>query len=250
MNMIEIAKKLGIEELGVKAAERVETNSPYLFCVSGKMAAGKDTTAFEVIQRLGVKANKIAVGDLIREELNEILTLLKNEGTSQSIVEEFGLQQEAADRLVKIFTDRYILKIADVYVRTDEIRKALQLLGNSRRAEDVNYWIGPWQKKAISLISEGKHVYSTDFRVPDEADAGKAVGFELLRLDISRSVQIDRLIKRDGFAPSKETLEDRSEKALDTYNKFDLRINNENESQVSVNTIVSYLQNLRLVRLK
>ena len=106
-------------------------------------------------------------------------------------------------------------------------RKLLQDIGQKLRDIDPNVWVNAF----INQIGNIDNVICDDLRFENEANALKKAGFTLVRLDICKDHQIDRLKRTYPLKWKEHTnkLNNVSETNLDDYNGFDIvvKINRE-----------------------
>lgn len=261
-NIRAIGQTVGVDPAVIeKAVQQYSTNKHSYLAFAGKMAAGKDTVAVEVLEKLGKleDAAHLSFANALKDEMNEIMEL---EHSMRSIIAgNFSSakrwQGDSIDEAYSKFktkmslTDEELTKLRVILAplediqsytsrdRTPEIRAALQYLGTGiRRSKDEDYWIKRWSKTAIEKMAEGKSLFSTDCRFPNEVSGAQALGFVVVRLEISPENQALRLMKRDGIVASEESLNHSSEKVLDTYEGFDIKISNDGSLEETVSSIL------------
>lgn len=202
-----------------------------LLAVSGKMAAGKDTIAEPVAAGLwpGSEIHKVAFADSLRAEVDEIIDVLRSkigDGAQQAtIVQKMDCSYKQAMMiqgiLWKAVNMDHSLTAKD---HTPEMRKALQYWGTDvRRAFEDKYWVWKTRKTIDSLLVQGFTVVVTDGRFPNELDLIHSMGGLILRLDVDRDTQRQRLLARDGSF-DEARLAHVSETAADDYKGFDARV--------------------------
>lgn len=165
-----------------------------LIAICGKQLSGKTTT----------KA-------ILRREL---------EAAGYEVVERSfaaPLKRVAADVLGVTVDDVNAIKSGrDGDKQADKMRRLLQTLGTDCfRAYDDGVWIAAWQR-TVDMNRPNAVYIVDDARFENEADAVRAMGGFLVRLDITPEEQARRgLVKNAQHA---------SETALDTYDGFDCRV--------------------------
>ena len=202
-----------------------------LLAVSGKMAAGKDTVAEPVASRLwpGSEIHKVAFADALRAEINEIIDVLRSpmgDGAQQAmIVSKMDCSYKQAMMMHGILWKAVNLdKGLTSADHTPEMRKAMQYWGTDvRRAYEDKYWVWKARHAIDSLLSSGATVVVTDARFPNELDLVHSMGGLILRLDVDRDTQRQRLLARDGSF-DEGRLAHESETAADGYRDFDARV--------------------------
>lgn len=202
-----------------------------LLAVSGKMAAGKDTISEPVAANLwpSTTIRKAAFADALRTEVNKIIEILRlpmSDGAQQAMI----VQQMDCDYKQAMMIHGILWKAAHVdsgltaVDHTTEMRRALQYWGTDvRRAYEDNYWVWKMRRTLDSLLSAGETVVVTDARFPNELDLIHSLNGLILRLDVDRDTQKQRLLARDG-AYDESRLSHVSETAADDYRGFDARV--------------------------
>lgn len=209
--------------------------------VSGKLAAGKSTTAPLVLSSLGIPSSsqeEVYFAYTLKHEVDTIIRFIRENYESLNVVElARGIDQlqntglDNANQILAFLLPEFLIGSApkNGWDKTPGNRRALQYWGTEiRRTQDENYFV----KKAIANIAQhfanGKSVYVTDGRFENEIEALRAVGVKLVRIDVSREVQIQRLADRDGTVLTVEMENHLSETSLDNYPHFDVRFNTDN----------------------
>lgn len=233
----------------------------HLVGLSGKLASGKDTVAPLVMDMLGAR----------RREHMSFATVLKDEGDAilASIRSWAGLQCVSAPLLPvqRVDLGRYLATthqipfekaveffagdVADAAIgdvglharaRTPVTRAFLQKLGTDvRRAQDDLYWVKRTVGPAAAAMATGTSVFFTDVRFPNEADAVRALGGTLIRLDVTEQTQRERLRARDGLELDVAAGAHPSETALDDYAGFDVRVSNDGPLEETLASIAAIL---------
>lgn len=224
MDSKELLKKYNfINEEKLKSVMlQIKNKEQFLFAMSGKMAAGKDTIGDALSELLTKEYSKtiqnVSFGGLIRQEIDDTLSYYKNVDRKQSL-EVFNASLKDVETLYSIIKDQ------SAFVRSEESRKALQFWGTEvRRKQDPNYWINRMFEYIINTISENVSINITDARFPNEVDLIEDLGGKVIRLEISRDLQKVRIKERDGIEVEDSALDHISETILDNYvfkRKFD-----------------------------
>lgn len=240
---------LGADEATAKsAASRVASDrSLFLLGVNGWLASGKDSVAPAVLAELGVTdAGHVFFARALKDELDLIIAVVADAAApdtgAATVASMFTIPKEQAAHLTGLLwepTHSDGLR-PTAFSRTDEIRLALQFLGTDvRRAQDPDYWVKRTLKPVVDQIASGQRLFATDIRFPNEVTGAQGLGFLVVRLDITRETQRERLMARDGLEPDPAALYHASETALDDYDGFDLRVDNNGPIGDAVGEIVS-----------
>lgn len=198
----------------------IKNKEEFLFAMSGKMAAGKDTIGELLSEKLGDLEHKeikeVSFGQLIRLEVDKMVSLYKDDLIeNDSRLNEFNVDLENLAKLCEILGE------SSAFGRSEDSRKALQFWGTDiRRNQNPNYWINSMFNFVIDNVSEGISINITDARFPNEVELVEDLGGVVIRLEISRELQKSRIKERDGIIVTDEALDHISETILDDY-KFD-----------------------------
>jgi hypothetical protein len=94
-----------------------------------------------------------------------------------------------------------------------ERRRFMQEVGQAGRRVNPLIWIQP----VVMTVQQWPDAMFTlnDIRFPNELTALKWLGFEVYRIVASEGLRIKRHKERNGYAPTREALDDISETALD-----------------------------------
>jgi hypothetical protein len=112
--------------------------------------------------------------------------------------------------------------------RTPGVRRGLQYLGSQiRREQDPLYWVRRAQREAVLALADGEAFTFTDTRFPDEVRGIQALGGLVVRLQISRETQLERLQLRDGLGADPAALYHDTETSLEEFEEFDAVLDNE-----------------------
>ena len=200
---------------------------PHVLCVSGKMAAGKDTVAPAFFEHFGVtNTQRVYFADALKNEVDDILTLFRVGATDAEVADKL------AAPVHHVTTVRTTLgELApDVHARSriPAMRTVLQFWGTDvRRANDEDYWVRISTQEVVELVTAGKFVYVTDARFPNEVSTLADLGAFTVRLDVCEDTQRSRIWERDGVHADPAAFTHPSEVALDDYPNFQLRFTNE-----------------------
>ena len=175
--------------------------------LSGYARSGKDTAADHLVAEYGY--TKMSFADPMRAALVKLNPLIHVGGhvtQLASVVGRIGWEELKG--------------------LSPDIRPLLQRFGTEvgRDMWGENFWVS----SAISAIPDGSKVVFADCRFPNEADAIRALGGKVWRID------------REGFGPANAHI---SEHSMDDYT-FDLLVNNCNTIQVLHEVIDSLVENL------
>lgn len=221
----DFAKRYGIdEELVRKAQNFIQSKQSIFLGVSGKLGAGKDTVAPLVLDELvyfDVKHEFFAKS--LKDEVTQTIVIVHGsmtvEEAAERISKELNVELEKAHNVAeRLWDDVKSGRVDNSYTRTASTRFALQYWGTEvRREQDVDYWVKKAMSSAVQLVAGGHSVFVTDARFENEIDAISELGAYTVRLMVSRKIQIERIIKRDGSSPTEEALNHTSEISLDKY---------------------------------
>lgn len=228
---LDISEKYDIPVSIVEEAfKNINNKTSYLVSVSGKIGAGKDTIAPEVMEKLNVESVHEFFARPLKVEINEVINIINISEDHKTAVDEIVkkldvTQQMAEDTVNFIYDDVRSNPEITSYERTQGMRRALQYWGTEvRRKQDDKYWVKKAIYSILSLIAEGKSVYVTDARFVNEIDALIEVGGIAIRLNMSPEEQEKRIWERDGVHMTEEASNHPSETSLDDYGNFVLSI--------------------------
>lgn len=201
-----------------------------LVALSGKAASGKDSVA-EALTRTGGPWARLAFAAAVKDEAQRIIdtvTAAPDEpAAGAAAARDLAASRSDAARAVGlVWTDVRSGAVRAGTQRHPAVRALLQFWGGIRVRDDPAYWLAPAATRLAGLRAEGVNVVLTDVRLPPEAEWARREGFLLVRLDAPEDVRWRRMVERDGVAPDRAALRDRSETALDDYPGFDLRLDN------------------------
>lgn len=256
------AREYGVSDADASAAAaNMAAGSALLLVISGKLASGKDTVAPAVMDAVGAfNREHHYYSRALKDELDQIIALIRTWHDQQRpaamtgrlrgvLAEHIGREMHMPARQALEFfagsLTNQVLAVRTVHARsrTSVIRRALQVLGTDvRRAQDEDYWVKKTVQAAWSTLAAGTSVYFTDVRFPNEVRGPSAMGAFAVRLDVSEATQRERLASRDGLVPDAAALTHVSETAMDDYDAFDLRVDNNGSLERAVELIVATLR--------
>lgn len=222
-------KRYGIsEEVALNAHKTMQERGNKFFAISGRIASGKDTVGEEVFRLMGTPTEDIVhefYARPLRDEVDQVIRIIRDYDQDEAttlIVNRLSASTEEAEHMYDILREPVRSgQVYSSYQRTQDTRKALQFWGTEvRRSKDEDYWVRKTLIAAMNGIIEGKNVYITDARFPNEIDALVAVGAKTFRLLVSPEAQNARIMKRDGIPVTPEAQQHASETALDGYSGF------------------------------
>ena len=232
-----------------RCVERLHDGSVMLLGISGKLASGKDAVAAEVMRHLGAgDALHWSYARPMRAEVDQIIAVLADthdhDAAARGIATEQGVELAHAEHVAAMLLPALeVSPELSSWHRTPVMRAVLQYWGTQvRRAQDDNYWVKRALGQVLPAIAEGRSVYFTDLRFPNEVEYPRRLGFLTVRITVTAEVQAQRLYARDGLAPNPETMNHQSETALDSYDGFDLVVSNDGPIEHAVGEIVSALR--------
>ena len=236
----EISNKYNIDENIVsEALYNLETGTRFI-TLSGKIGAGKDTIAPLVLQSLNISSENMVQTSFayyLKKEVQDIINMMREKPSIST--------EEISKRMNILTTDATLVKewlqetvfdpTLTSYSRTQNIRKTLQYWGTEvRRTQDPDYWVKKCLQLTYSYLAEGKSVYITDVRFPNEADAIQDVYGKVIRLNVSPKVQEERIMMRDNLIVSEDSRNHPSELALDDYNNFTMSIDTDYQTPTEI----------------
>jgi chloramphenicol 3-O-phosphotransferase len=226
------------------AAERMRTDPPVLLACSGKLVAGKDTIPPAVYQALDRPMGNVVhlyYAAAVKDDLDVMLEALRDDRDDD--LGRFGIDRAKAEHLADLLLDELAADPAvTARTRTPGIRAALQFFGTDvRRAQDDDYWVKRALAPAVVAVSEGRDVYFSDIRFPNEVLGAQRLGFHVVRLEVTAETQRRRLLERDNLEPDPASITHPSETALDSFDGFDQVLDNNGALSHSVERIVAAL---------
>lgn len=244
--------RLGVDPDVVAAAAATAANAT-LLAFSGWLASGKDSVADEAYRLLGGPSAKSSLAAPLKDEVTALMRVAaKSYGYRSAMVDiarEMGVSSKDAEHVIDlIVTERRMFHEARVdfesltgWDRTREVRLALQYWGTDvRRAQQSSYWVDRATEYAIATLATGVVPYFCDCRFPDEIVGLQALGYRVVRLEVTRETQRARLVERDGIEPDPAALYHSSETALDDFVGFDLVVDNNGPFEPSVEAVLDF----------
>jgi dephospho-CoA kinase len=184
---------------------------------SGKMGAGK-TTLRNQLEQEGFCG--FALADPIKW-LAEVQLMSVSQWDS-----------ELNSRLTQLFpTDSVLRKTMKPMLKKAFITYPPQEGKNRRLLQHIGTDIGRklnpviWVNALTNMVKNLGDVVVDDVRFNNEVDGLHRAGFCIIRLNVSRETQEERLIQRDGALPALESFDHISETELDQCSQFDWVIN-------------------------
>lgn len=235
--------------LAHKAYANIEKGGIFLFAVNGKLAAGKDTIAPAVLEKLGIdNAIHIYYATALKDEVDQAIKIVFNSNSVREAIKCVSLElnvslEDAAFVVGSLWVLKSSAEEITARTRTPEIRSVLQFWGTEvRRSKEPLYWVNKTLLSAIEAIAEGNSVYATDVRFLNEVEWAQRVGFFVVRLEVTADTQRKRLFDRDGIVADEASLNHPSEVNLDGHLGFDLIIDNNGSIQSAVDQIIEHLK--------
>ena len=245
-DIVSAATGFGVDQgLATIAAEMICEREVVMLGFSGKLASGKDSVAAGVVASVGLEpAIHFSFAKPLKDEVDLAIGLAKS-GRLSYLRDELRVQSAEVcrtfeDLLVDALTED---PDATARSRTAGMRRVLQFWGTEvRRAERDDYWVSKAVDTALRHASEGRSIYYTDGRFPNEIAGSQQIGFLVVRLEVSPEVQAQRLEARDGLAPDPVSLLHPSEIALDHFKGFDLITRNEGPFDQTVGFVSDWVR--------
>lgn len=243
------ARLLGIAEAtAFDAWVTLTTGDAAGLVLSARLAAGKDAVAEEIARRGNFGPTDIhRTSDPIRYELNAIIDLVRvsaDEHDARRGVEAMGITSEPARILVRAITQELDTgRQLRAEMRTDLARFLLVYLADEgRRSVDPDYWVPRFFAPMLESLARGHSATLTGSRYPNEVIPAQAFGLYVVRLEVSRAVQLERLAQRDGIVHDESILSNPNETALDRFAGFNLVLDNDGPILPTVETIEEHLE--------
>jgi len=232
------------DDIAQAAADHVLHGTAGGILMSGRQGAGKDTVAPLVLSACGVSdAVQCRVSDAIKDEMDVIIDAITGrdrKAAVEAVCAAVDLRADHASEIVSILWD--VTRAMDHGLtgrtRTAQVRLALQYHGHEARLEThPNYWVNACYQRVLPLLAQGRTVYLTDGRFPQEVETARSIGLYTVRLYVSREAQFDRIRGRDGHDPDLASLDHPGETLLDDYDGFNLVVDNSGEIDPVVHAI-------------
>lgn len=153
-----------MKKYNIKYLNNLANNKLIVFL--GVKGSGKGHQT-ELLQKEGYV--KVDFADALREECYELIGYVPED------YEQFKIKPITVltDKLYEFMQDRNILNNTTAIKMTG--RDLLQVVGEERRKEDINYWCNQWKDKVEALLKEGKKVCCSDCRHYNEVTSAQEV---------------------------------------------------------------------------
>lgn len=200
-----------------------------IISISGVKGAGKDTMG-DFFKKDYPNAEQLTFAGELRKETQQFINNIRE-----------NKQEKPKDMNDITFNKIKELSLKDptedVYTHTDNMVSVLQLYGTEyRRNNDKDYWTN--KVRDIIQNNPDKLYYITDARFENEFNLLRELDTFMVKLEVDSDNQMKRLYERDGYIPSQEQLNHKSEQDVKTYNDFDLIINTNNKDPQEVYNII------------
>ena len=245
------AECLGMDEEVVRLATSGLLEGRVVSAIfSGKMGSGKDTLAERVSPELALHGVAPAIvhrtSDPIRAELNaaigRIISSTSRRNATTRLVDEMSLPKPVAAHIVDELFETTRAKRPTAEERTNVNRHLLQYIADEgRRSVEPEYWTRQCFTTLFATLAQGRSAFLSGGRYPNEVLPAQSLGIMAVRIEVSREVQIARLVSRDGIAPDLALLDDPNECSLDNFVGFNLVVNNDDELEPTLAIIRSEL---------
>lgn len=251
MILIDNILALGVpRDTAERAAHNLQNRVAGWVVVSGKMGSGKDTVAPLVLPGLGhTDVARVGYSDPMKTEYQYLLDLIWGAATdlasarllARTVEKTLGYRfddaLEAVSDVQQVLAGGKPVLASD---RTNQNRVVLQKVGGHWRTwSDEAYWSKMVSILCLEKIAEGTSVYLTGGRFLPDVEIPQAMGATIIRLDVTREVQLQRLQGRDGGLPTEAELNHPGELALDDWDGFDIRIDNNGTLEEAMENILA-----------
>ena len=190
--------------------------------IAGKMGYGKDYVG-NLIKDNFSNVEKISFADALKEEVEYIINLIRNNSSLEHIAYEMNVSKDEIKPLYIAMIAFKDINELTVKKKNSTIRFMLQYWGTDvRRKNNENYWVQKTVDKILEINKLGNVALITDGRFPNELKGVSELNGITIQLDISREKQIENLLNRDGILPNKEAFNHPSETSYLEYKDFDL----------------------------
>lgn len=212
---------------------------------SGKRGSGKDTYSHKLKVFMG-NVKFLAFGDAVKNELTYIYDLIRfaqDENDAILSVSRFSKigYDEVAVLVNSVFDSVRGDDEINGFTKNEHTMFAMQYWATDvRRKYDEDYWVNIVRQSILEYSSVDYHVFITDVRFPNEADAVIESGGVLVRLDVSAESQLERIMKRDNVVLSESFLNHDSEVSLDSYENFSVRIDTDRVDALDI--LIDYVE--------
>ena len=190
--------------------------------IAGKMGYGKDYVG-NLIKDNFSNVEKISFADALKEEVEYIINLIRNNSSLEHIAYEMNVSKDEIKPLYIAMIAFKDINELTVKKKNSTIRFMLQYWGTDvRRKNNENYWVQKTVDKILEINKLGNVALITDGRFPNELKGVSELNGITIQLDISREKQIENLLNRDCILPNKEAFNHPSETSYLEYKDFDL----------------------------
>lgn len=190
--------------------------------IAGKMGYGKDYVG-NLIKNNFSNIEKISFADALKEEVEHIINLIRNNSSLEHIAYEMNVSKDEIKPLYIAMIAFKDINELTVKKKNSTIRFMLQYWGiDVRRKNNENYWVQKTVDKILEINKLGNVALITDGRFPNELKGVSELNGITIQLDISKEKQIENLLNRDGILPNKEAFNHPSETSYLEYKDFDL----------------------------
>ena len=190
--------------------------------IAGKMGYGKDYVG-NLIKNNFSNIEKISFADALKEEVEHIINLTRNNSSLEHIAYEMNVSKDEIKPLYIAMIAFKDINELTVKKKNSTIRFMLQYWGTDvRRKNNENYWVQKTVDKILEINKLGNVALITDGRFPNELKGVSELNGITIQLDISKEKQIENLLNRDGILPNKEAFNHPSETSYLEYKDFDL----------------------------
>ncbi len=190
--------------------------------IAGKMGYGKDYVG-SLIKDNFLNIEKISFADALKEEVEHIINLLRNNSSLEHVAYEMNISKDELKPLYIAMVAFKDINELTVKKKNSTIRFMLQYWGTDvRRKNNENYWVQKTVDKILEINKLGNVALITDGRFPNELKGVSELNGITIQLDISKEKQIENLLNRDGILPNKEAFNHPSETSYLEYKDFDL----------------------------
>lgn len=190
--------------------------------IAGKMGYGKDYVG-NLIKDNFSNVEKISFADALKEEVEYIINLIRNNSSLEHIAYEMNVSKDEIKPLYIAMIAFKDINELTVKKKNSTIRFMLQYWGTDvRRKNNENYWVQKTVDKILEINKLGNVALITDGRFPNELKGVSELNGITIQLDISKEKQIENLLNRDGILPNKEAFNHPSETSYLEYKDFNL----------------------------
>lgn len=194
------------------------SNAPVMVALTGKMRSGKTTLA-----------NRFKV---------QYMTNSHSSSAYKAVdVSSFGGAMKSA--MKDIFYG------SPIYKDGKKPRKAIIDFAQGCRKIDKDVWVRHTLRHILFEVRDTatEYIIIDDLRQPNEYEALKAIGFNFIKVEADVSQRLER-VKKLGDVGSEESLEDETERYIDTFN-VDYVINNNGDSSDAYEEFERILKDLK-----